>query len=86
MLIGIDDDLKKVGNGISKDFPLNLWFDEDCKRLNSTVKSKNISNEHRPEIQRESRSAVQRKKRLHYQNIAYNLEDMYFDNPTEYKH
>ena len=84
ILTGIQDNLRKIGNNVKKNFPSNHRFDDECKQLKSLLKSKEFGPEDRSQLQRQYKKAVQRKKRNHYQKLARKLEDMHSSNLTEY--
>ena len=61
ILTGIQDNFRKIGNNFKKDFPRNHWFYDECKQLKSLLKSNELGPEDRSQLQRQYKSAVQRK-------------------------
>ena len=69
-------------------FPRNPWFDDQCKNLKATLhilgKNDGEGNHVYLELKRQYKALVQRKKRQFRQNLAMEVENLYYSDPKKY--
>lgn len=82
----MDGVFKQYKTGGKSEFPVNNWFDTECKiaktKLNDSLKSKLPCNEINS-LRKEYRGLIQKKKRVYYASQADELDKICTKNPSE---